>query len=70
VCAPSLYNRLVGVPRFGLSRFDSRTVETFAADVRRAETADAFALRGGEHGDMARMARDVLPRVRRALEER
>jgi 5,10-methylenetetrahydromethanopterin reductase len=28
----------VGVPRFGLNRFDSRTVDAFAADVRRAET--------------------------------
>ena len=26
------------VPRFGLNRFDSRSVEAFAADVRRAET--------------------------------
>ncbi len=28
----------MNVPRFGLNRFDSRSVETFAADVRRAET--------------------------------
>ena len=34
----SLYNRLVRIPRFGLNRFDARSVETFAADVRRAET--------------------------------
>ena len=25
-------------PRFGLNRFDARSVDTFAADVRRAET--------------------------------
>jgi 5,10-methylenetetrahydromethanopterin reductase len=34
----SLYKRLVGVPRFGLNRFDARSVDLFAADVRRAET--------------------------------
>jgi len=28
----------VAVPRFGLNRFDARTVDAFAADVRRAET--------------------------------
>jgi 5,10-methylenetetrahydromethanopterin reductase len=28
----------VGVPRFGLNRFDSRSVDAFATDVRRAET--------------------------------
>ncbi|HEX7786209.1 MAG TPA: LLM class flavin-dependent oxidoreductase [Methylomirabilota bacterium] len=28
----------MAVPRFGLNRFDSRSVEAFAADVRRAET--------------------------------
>ena len=28
----------MNVPRFGLNRFDSRSVELFAADVRRAET--------------------------------
>jgi 5,10-methylenetetrahydromethanopterin reductase len=28
----------VGVPRFGLNRFDARSVDAFAADVRRAET--------------------------------
>jgi len=27
----------VAVPRFGLNRFDARTVDAFAADVRRAE---------------------------------
>lgn len=33
----SLYNRLVSLPRFGLNRFDARSVDLFAADVRRAE---------------------------------
>jgi len=28
----------MNVPRFGLNRFDSRSVDLFAADVRRAET--------------------------------
>ena len=28
----------MGIPRFGLNRFDSRSVDTFATDVRRAET--------------------------------
>jgi len=28
----------VAIPRFGLNRFDARTVDAFAADVRRAET--------------------------------
>jgi 5,10-methylenetetrahydromethanopterin reductase len=38
VVTASLYKRLVDVPRFGLNRFDARSVDAFAADVRRAET--------------------------------
>jgi hypothetical protein len=29
--------RLMAIPRFGLNRFDSRSVDAFAADVQRAE---------------------------------
>ena len=35
---PSFYTREVTVPKFGLNRFDNRSVPAFAADVKRAES--------------------------------
>jgi len=65
------------LPRFGLNRFDARSVDAFAADVRRAETLGWDAALhpipnptmpdDPERGFMARVAREVLAPVRDAL---
>jgi hypothetical protein len=57
----------VALPRFGLNRFDARTVDAFAVDVRRAETLGWDVAFQPDSQLMARVAREILPPVRAAL---